>query len=447
LLSEAIERYHRLVEQEIAADPTWAVEFGQSQIQARLTFGGRPLTQALRPNFISAAQNRSIREVCTVLRSCVIKVKEAIARIPGFVHQLGLTPGELMLAEIDPGYHRYAVSARFDGFLTGDTLQLIELNAESPAGVAYADLLARVYLKTAPMTRFQADYQVIPPFGRETLLRSLLETYYDWGGTGLPRIAIVDWEGLPTATEFELFQEFFAAAGLSALIADPRQLEYDQRGLSCGGAPIDLVYRRVATNELLEKLDQCQALVGAYRDHKVCVVNSFRAKYVHKKMLFAILTDYSNARLFDASERAMIERHLPWTRRVAPLRTLYRGRSVDLPEFILRHREQLVLKPNDEYGGRGVVIGWEVGADEWERRVSAALEDFWVVQERVGGELQRFAIWDSGLRYQDYLIDLDPFLFAGEVGGCLARLGVGATTNVSTGGGLVPTFLVRRRER
>jgi uncharacterized circularly permuted ATP-grasp superfamily protein len=168
---------------------------------------------------------------------------------------------------------------------------------------------------------------------------------------------------------------------------------------------------------------------------------------VHKKILFAILTDHGNARLFDASERAVIERHIPWTRRVAPMRTLHRGHSVELPEFILRQRERLVLKPNDEYGGRGVVIGWEVDDREWERRVRAALDDFWVVQERVGGELQRFPIWDQGLRFQDYLVDLDPFLFGGEIGGCLARLGVGSTTNVSTGGGLVPTFLVRGRIR
>jgi hypothetical protein len=447
LLTEAIDTYHRLVEEEISAAPEWAVEFEQRQVQAQLTFGGRPLTQALRPNFISDHQNRVIREVCSVLRTSVIKVKEAIQRIPGFVHQLGLTPGELMLAEIDPGYHRYAVSARFDGFFIGDDLKFFELNAEAPAGVAYSDLLARLYLETPPLVRFQQSYQVIPPFGRESLLRSLLEAYYDWGGSGIPQIAIVDWEGLPTATEFELFKEYFTKQGLQAVVADPRQLELSGGRLTFRGSAIDLVYRRVATNELLQKIDECQALVQAYRDQKVCVVNSFRAKYMHKKILFAILTDYSNARLFDAGERAVIERHIPWTRRVAKMRTLYQGHSIDLPDFIVRQRERFVLKPNDEYGGRGIVIGSEVDDREWEQRVYAALDDFWVVQERVHGELQRFAVWDQGLRFQDYLVDLDPFLFSGEVGSCLARLAVGPTTNVSAGGGLVPTFLVRSRGR
>jgi hypothetical protein len=31
--------------------------------------------------------------------------------------------------------------------------------------------------------------------------------------------------------------------------------------------------------------------------------------------------------------------------------TIFEGKTVDLPEFIRAHRERLVLKPNDEYGG------------------------------------------------------------------------------------------------
>ena len=36
------------------------------------------------------------------------------------------------------------------------------------------------------------------------------------------------------------------------------------------------------------------------------------------------------------------------------------GTTVDLLPFIERERDQLVLKPNDEYGGKGIVLGWEV---------------------------------------------------------------------------------------
>ncbi len=41
----------------------------------------------------------------------------------------------------------------------------------------------------------------------------------------------------------------------------------------------------------------------------------------------------------------------------------------DRPAAVHRasNREQLVLKPNDEYGGKGIVLGWEVDDAEWER--------------------------------------------------------------------------------
>lgn len=41
----------------------------------------------------------------------------------------------------------------------------------------------------------------------------------DWGHTDPPRTAIVDWPGLPTLTEFEMFQRFFAPRGSSAASA------------------------------------------------------------------------------------------------------------------------------------------------------------------------------------------------------------------------------------
>ncbi len=48
-------------------------------------------------------------------------------------------------------------------------------------------------------------------------------------------------------------------------------------------------------------------------------------------------------------------------------------RDVDLVEFALAQREQLVLKPNRSYGGTGVCLGASVDAAEWENRVADAL--------------------------------------------------------------------------
>jgi hypothetical protein len=72
-----------------------------------------------------------------------------------------------------------------------------------------------------------------------------------------------------------------------------------------------------------------------------------------------VLSDERNVGLFPDDEREAIEAHIPWTRLVAERTTRHGGRKIDLVPFILAQRERLVLKPNDEYGGKGIVLGWE----------------------------------------------------------------------------------------
>ena len=39
-------------------------------------------------------------------------------------------------------------------------------------------------------------------------------------------------------------------------------------------------------------------------------------------------------------------------------KTDYFGKEIDLIEYIRANRDKLVLKPNDDYGGHGIFIGW-----------------------------------------------------------------------------------------
>jgi hypothetical protein len=90
------------------------------------------------------------------------------------------------------------------------------------------------------------------------------------------------------------------------------------------------------------------------------MANPFTCKLVHKKASFAVASDERNAHLFTPVEREAIRQHIPWTR-VVEERTTFspEGEPIDLLPWASEHREQLVLKPNDEYGGKGVLIGWE----------------------------------------------------------------------------------------
>jgi uncharacterized circularly permuted ATP-grasp superfamily protein len=165
----------------------------------------------------------------------------------------------------------------------------------------------------------------------------------------------------------------------------------------------------------------------------VCVVNSFRAKLLHKKLSLALLSDERYQKLYTPAQRAAIRKHIPWTRRVRPA----------LAEDIIRRRRQLVLKPNDEYGGKGVVLGWTIGQAEWEKAVAEAAAGCYVVQEVVEIPKVRFPVALDSLQYIDLAVDLDPYLFNGRAGGFMTRVSAEALLNVTAGAGsLVPTFVI-----
>src|SRR4029077_6895834 len=130
---------------------------------------------------------------------------------------------------------------------------------------------------------------------------------------------------------------------------------------------------------------ECKALVQAYESRAVCVANTLRCKIPHKKAFFAVLTDERNENLFRAAEHALIRRHVPWTRRLEDTRTTRDGQTVELLKYVRANRDNFVMKPNDEYGGTGVTLGWETEPSAWDAAIEKALaapDKAWVVQER-----------------------------------------------------------------
>jgi len=225
------------------------------------------------------------------------------------------------------------------------------------------------------------------------------------------------------------------------VIHDPRDLEFDGLTLSAAGERIDFVYRRVLINDIIERAGECQALLDAYRAKAVCVVNNLRCKIAHKKAFLSALTDETWAPHFEPADRAAIAAHVPWTRMV----------TEDLADDIRRRRERLVLKPNDEYGGKGVTLGWETSEREWDEAIQRTLADArenrrWIVQERITVRREAFAICEgSAIEDREMLVDFAPYLCRGNVAGFLTRLSATGLANVTSGGGQVPAFIVAER--
>jgi hypothetical protein len=328
-------------------------------------------------------------------------------------------------------------------------LRFTEFNAETPAAAAYCDELAAVFQALPILGAFTQRYQVLVPVARPGVLHALLESYAAWRGVRtLPRIAILDWTEVPTYSEFVLFRDYFTRLGLEVIIGDVRDCDFREGTFYVAGRPIDLVYKRVLISELIERGGMQHPLLRALRANAVCMVNPLRCKPLYKKASLAVLSDEAHADLFTASQQSAIRDHIPWTRVVEARQTTFEGRSIDLLEFIAANKDRLVLKPNDDYGGKGIVLGWTVDAARWDEALRTALSVPYVVQDRISLPSEPFPAWvDGTLHLGERLLDTAPFVCMGnQVEGCLTRIATDPLLNVTAGGGsTVPTFLIERR--
>jgi hypothetical protein len=450
MLSKAAAYYHDLLAESDLASSSRAV-LDEGLETARLIFGGRRLSPYLRPHFVSEDDFARVTKVCETVWSAIEKVKDAAIVDGTIIDDLGLTAIERDLIAIDPGYRAVSPTARLDSFLTNSAYSFVELNGESPAGIAYADAAYEIFSSLPVMKRFAETYNVRTLNGRRHLLDVLLSSYEEFLNRkpqSPPHIAIVDLKGLPTQKEFELFKDFFESQGYPAKICSPDELEFGGGRLRCGDFEIDIVYKRLLVNEYLPIIEEYPVLLNAYRARAVCMVNSFRSKLIHKKALFAVLTDERRAALFTGEERQAIQDHVPWTRVVRDEKTTHAGSPIELLKFVRANKERLVLKPNDDYGGHGISIGWNTDQSSWDSALEKALGDGdYLVQQRVPTAREPFpALKEDGtIEFAEQLVDLDPLLFNGKVGSAFTRLSSTELANVTSGGGMVPTFIISEK--
>ena len=464
--SSAIATYLDLLTEPLALDSQDRMD--QYHQQHKLYFGNRAMCTVLRPRFLSPQQYHFLQRRVRILLGAFDKIQSAALSNDTFRKQFGLSGAEDELAMLDPGFHPFPTS-RFDSFyVSDDELRFTEYNSETPAGAAYNVALSQMFLALPAVQDFQKKFQVYPMPTSYGVMATLLAAYEQWlGRRSLPRIAILDWKEVPTYSEFILYQNLFQDHGLEVVIADPREVTYSGNRLrTADGKPIDLIYKRVLISELIERGGMEHPVTRAVKARHVCMVNPFRCKILYKKASFAVLSDERNAHLFTVEELAAIHEHIPWTRVVvdresklplprkagpAVVKDITRkagGKSIDLVAFINANKDGLVLKPNDDYGGKGIVLGWTVDQTAWEKAVQVGVSTPYIVQERVNLPKEPFPFIAEGkLKVSDIMLDTNPFVCHGQyMDGCLSRISSSELLNVTAGtGSTVPTFVVEER--
>lgn len=422
-----------------------------------LVFHERPICNTLRPFFITSEHYESLMRAATLVSKGLTALVSRLVQDSSFRRVLALGETEEALIATDPRVP-IEIFGRIDGFLEADgTIRFIEYNPLG-GGSLDGDELAAVFLEMPIMKRFSQRYSCGLLSTGPRLLEALLQAHVRRGRCERPSIGIlkqVDSDDAPsnsilsasvlslpeTRKSFAMAQ----AAGCTVRYVEPRQLIFDERGLRDGEHEVDTL---IGANwpRFFRELGPDAPLWRAVRAGAAWILNSPVIDILHaNKKTFALLSDPEYEGFFGSEVRHALRRHIPWTRIVRDCKTTYREEPIDLLPFIAAHRESLVLKPADGFGGLGVVLGWLSDEASWRRAVEAAVRGSFVVQERVRAPRDVFpSVGGGALSFEEHFFDFNPFVWRGtEAAGCMIRISPTMLMNQSAGAGSnIPVLLL-----
>lgn len=322
----------------------------------------------------------------------------------------------------------------FDFHLSPEGPKLIEINTNAGGALLCAEG-GRFEMRLAG---FDSQCLIAPyatDAARSQYVDHFLRQFEHRFGRRPERIAIVDDTPAqqPLRTEFLLFQELFAAAGIAAVIVDAADLSWTGEALLANGQPVDLVYNRVTDFHLEEPAHA--ALASAVLSGRVMVTPDPQAHALQAdKRNLARLTDpaFLDSLPVDPADRTTLLRGIPATREV---------HAADAERW-WNERDRWFFKPVSGYGGKGTYRGSKITRKVFEQILQGGPRGGYVAQAFVPPAL-RGTRPEMAAAGQPLKFDIRCYAFEGHVNLLAARLYQGQTTNFRTpGGGFAPVFLV-----
>jgi len=350
----------------------------------------------------------------------------------------------------NPIYGRLDAVCDFTGQAWRDSLRFMEANLAGVGGIYFSPLGEQLVMRDVVPTLLAHDPELtihLPRDQRDLFLQVLIDHARAIGRDSC-RFCFVEPKYVHDGPDEQAVLSRYLASryDLTIVHADPRELRLEGDEVYYEDTCVDVAYRDYELRELIElerelgkPLDAMRLL---FRQNRV--VSSMVGDFDHKSC-FELLTDSAIAeKLFSAEDRRLFRRHVLWTRVVGPRKTtMPHEEEGDLLEYARKHREQLVLKPNRDYGGKGVMLGVATSQGEWEAALNEAQAHFsdpehsWVLQS-----LTRLPVHEFPVVGPDGRVFGEPFYavmgFAATENGLgnMCRVSQKQVVNVAQRGGL-----------
>ncbi|MFC1915551.1 hypothetical protein ACFLW4_02525 [Chloroflexota bacterium] len=349
----------------------------------------------------------------------------------------------MIFPEISGGAKRIIIMNQFAGYHS-------EWNLGSPGGWDYQRIVQEVG-KAVWMTHFQSrltdihldfDHPLLHPVNG--FVNMLKEACCLREGTNTGFIAVVaEEETLKDVVENRnLVAHLNTIDGMSSALMAPHELEQVNDRVCWRGHPVSIIFMDFNTNILLDlhRKHNLYPLLQAVKETRV--INPRGTEPINAKSMFEVITDPKNIGCF---HEETIKR-TPWTRQFYPRQTQGPdGEHIpDLVEWTRSNWDNLVLKPERGYSGKGVYVGGinqDIDAIIRHTLIRGDYGDY-IVQEKVPLNLWTENIPELDLdnhtvREVQQQTDFRCFIGPDGLFGFVGRYG-GIPTNVGSGGGMQP---------
>jgi hypothetical protein len=321
--------------------------------------------------------------------------------------------------------HLANVVGRVDFILSHSGLKCLELNVSTYTIGWQYPVWQSLYLNTPVIDKFLKDYRVkinnenypglflehmirlaSPLAGPELNVAMAMEVYIEDPQNKNPFL-----ENLK-----QLYPGKLARSGLSGQIfmCDFPHLEYSDNKVYYHGhrvhGLIELSHGIVAPG-----------VMKAFNSGNIRLLNGPVTGLLSNKLNLALLSEHEDSDIFTAEEKETIKNYIPWTRKVIPGETLYKGEKIQMENFLIANKDKLVIKPSLGLGGQQVSIGQAIFRKEWEYIVGAALRKrTFLVQELVDAPRFLYRSGEEGCAFHDTVWGV--WLLGSQYGASMVRL-------------------------
>ncbi len=426
-------------------------EFQDRVIKKRCFYGNSAMPTTLMPLFLKQKSLQLIKYACEVADTIIEKtidlyftdsyVREYFAYHPPI-------PSEWI--NIDPGYKKHTIINRLDILFDGKNLRFVEFNTDNPGGRGWTDTYEELFRENPMYSGLIKDFG--NPGGRNIVkgeFDAVMSCFKEMKIKDNPRLALVDFSTSGVRGDVETIRDYFIEHGIEANIIDGRDFEYRNGHLYSNGVKFNMLHRGMRAEFFLRYPRELKDFHKGVKNQAACLVNSFKSTLGSEKSMLSFLSNPANHHYFNEEQVKVIKKHIPWTRKFDETITMSKeGEEVTLKSYMISKKDELVVKPATGAGGYGVMVGKTTDQLKWNDVVEGYSGDpGWIVQEYAEIPTVKLPmIRKNKIVFENKFLNISPYVFNGKYVGALGRVSDKDVINVSSGGGIIPIFVIKEED-